>query len=518
MSPPDHNLARLVFRHAVSSPERLALEIPITWDSEGVQEIERVTFAELALRAASAQSGLRQAGLRPGDRLVVMLEVSIGMYALALGAMAAGMTVVLVDAGMTKRRIVQAIVDANAKVIVSTRAVLRARWLVPKLWGMKGLTADDAFAESKQLTVLPRGEDDQALITFTSGSTGRPKGADRTHRLMVAQHLALADLLPPHPSDVDMPCFPVVALHNLACGVPTVMPAVDLRAPASVSPPALFAQMQSTGVRTLSGAPAFISALTSWMVTRGYTLPAVRRVAVGGAPVSRALCAEVLMAFPEADARIVYGSTEAEPISSVSMRDVVASGGDGYLVGEVVPAAQVRIVNLPDDAPVLDHRGLDPYDVVVGEIVVSGAHVNRRYIDNPTADRANKVFGLDGTVWHRTGDVGHFDGAGRIWLTGRTADLVEHRGYVVHPLPVEATLDGLAGVRRAAIVATDGQRANVVVELEGGHANHSVVRVVQDELTRLGLGSVPVRTVDAIPVDGRHNSKIDRPALRRRFS
>ena len=254
MSPPDHNLARLVFRHAVSSPERLALEIPITWDSEGVQEIERVTFAELALRAASAQSGLRQAGLRPGDRLVVMLEVSIGMYALALGAMAAGMTVVLVDAGMTKRRNVQAIVDANAKVIVSTRAVLRARWLVPKLWGMKGLTADDAFAESKQLTVLPRGEDDQALITFTSGSTGRPKGADRTHRLMVAQHLALADLLPPHPSDVDMPCFPVVALHNLACGVPTVMPAVDLRAPASVSPPALFAQMQSTGVRTLRGA------------------------------------------------------------------------------------------------------------------------------------------------------------------------------------------------------------------------------------------------------------------------
>ena len=74
-----------------------------------------------------------------------------------------------------------------------------------------------------------RGED-PALITFTTGSSGRPKGAERSHRFLCAQHLALDREIPYRPDDIDLPVFPVFALNNLAGGVATVLPAIDLAA------------------------------------------------------------------------------------------------------------------------------------------------------------------------------------------------------------------------------------------------------------------------------------------------
>ena len=517
----DRNLVTLVLRHAVTRPDSLALSIATQWDEGRVTHSEDVSYRELAIRVADVQAGLRNAGLQAGDRVIVMLGVSIEMYAIALAVLASGMTAVLVDGGMSKRRIVQSITAANAKVIISTKALLRYRMLIPSMWRLKAMTPDQVVCRAEGLEVVPRGADDHALITFTSGSTGRPKGADRTHRLMIAQHLALADLLPPRSSDIDMPCFPVVALHNLACGVPTVMPAVDLRAPAQVEPAVVLDQINRCQITSLSGAPAFIDALVSWMASTGTTAKTVRRVAVGGAPVSKALCARVLAAFPGASATVVYGSTEAEPIAAVSMQDVVDAEGHGYLVGAPVASASVAIVALPRTPPLLDHRGITPYvvpDDGSGELVVAGEHVNRHYFDNPTADSENKVYALDGQVWHRTGDVAHTDAFGRIWLTGRTADLVHHGARVVHPLPIEARIDQIPGVARSALVAHErASSGEVAVQLDAACVASAVLEAVTEALRAVDLAGLGVRQVASIPVDGRHNSKIDRPALRARL-
>jgi olefin beta-lactone synthetase len=105
-----------------------------------------------------------------------------------------------------------------------------------------------------------------ALITYTSGTTGRPKGSDRTHDLLIEQHLALSEHFPTQEDDVDMPCFPVVTLHNLAEGVSTVMPCVDFAAPSEVNASVVVDQARRAKVTRISGAPAYLSAISRHLV------------------------------------------------------------------------------------------------------------------------------------------------------------------------------------------------------------------------------------------------------------
>ncbi|MBM4365221.1 MAG: AMP-binding protein, partial [Deltaproteobacteria bacterium] len=183
--------------------------------------------------------------------------------------------------------------------------------------------------------------------------------------------------------------------------------------------------------------------------------------------------------------------TEAEPIAALDVRsslDAMEEGereGLGALVGTPVPEIAVRVVR---------PGTLDEVDV--GEIVVSGAHVNRRYWDDPEADAANKI-DEGSTTWHRTGDTGRLDAQGRVWLVGRVADMVGE----LHPFPLEILAERVPGVRRAALVDAGGP----VLAYEGDEAAAEL---------RRATGIDRIARVDRVPVDRRHNAKIDRARLR----
>lgn len=519
----------MVLRHAADKPDALALVVPtLSADGSGYTEAT-LSFGELGLRVSAAMRGLRAQGFERGDRIILMAPLSTDLYALLLALLAQGMSAVFIDTGMGKSKILEAIEDAKAQAILSVSALLKYRWFLRPLRRLKHYSADSSGFGVKPMSALfkpPQGgaisealsthADEHALITFTSGSTGRPKGADRTQGLLVAQHLALAEHFPAGEDEVDMPCFPVVTLHNLCCGVPTVLPAVDFKAPGSVNPDFVFAQIARWGVTRMSGAPAYIERLVSDLEARQATETRVRQLGVGGAPTPISLCARVARVFPQTEAQVIYGSTEAEPIASVDMGEILASEAQattlGHLVGQVAHAANVALVDLPEPPPALDERGMDPYRVApgeAGELCVSGPHVNRSYLDNPEANRENKLYAPDGAVWHRTGDVASVDAEGRLWLRGRTKDLVRHQGRGIHPLPVEAAISALSGVRRAALINTSAHPEGVIV-IEG----EAEAELLQGALETFALGALEQVRVSAIPMDYRHQSKIDRVALR----
>lgn len=526
------NVAALALRHARATPHRLALAIPTTWGPEGVTSCQRATYSELGQRVQAFSAGLRGSGFRPGDRVVLLFPVSVDLYALALALLASGLAVVMVDAGMGPARILRAIRDSSAVAVVSVSALLKYRFLAPPLWGRRLYAVDSSGLLLRPfealvgdpacpLQILPRAAEDHALITFTSGSTGRPKGADRTHGLLRAQHYALsASFSDTEGEDVDLPCFPVAALHNLAGGITTVLPAVDFRAPATVEPAVVLKQIAEHAVKRFSGAPAYMERLVAFMERTGERTEGVRRVTVGGAPISSRLCARILRLFPGAACHVLYGSTEAEPMAVVDMAEVVAASGEGYLVGRPAALTDLAVVSLPDPPPALDGRGIAPYRVprgAEGEVVVHGPHVNRRYVNNPEADREFKLVGPGGDVWHRTRDVGRVDEHGRLWLTGQLGGEVEHRGRVLQPLAFEAVVNAIDGVRRAALVAHRlAPEGELVVEPEPGREPADVIDAVHAFLAARGLPTLAIRTLDRIPVDRRHNSKVDRPALRAR--
>ena len=526
------NFASLILRHGSERPDHPALVLPTEWNDEGVVEQESVTYAELAQRIAAFATGLESRGWGPGDRIVVIMPVCVDLYALVMAILARGMTAVLIDTGMGVRRVLQAVQIANPVALVSMKAVLRYRWLLPPLWRLKkfsrdskglGVTALDDLAEapSTDFCALDRSFDDEALITFTSGSTGLPKGADRTHGLLTEQHLALDANFPSQPSDVDMSCFPVVALHNLCCGITVALAPVDLRQPGEADPRPIVAHARKMGATSLSGAPAYMRRLADHMKASDERLPQVKRVFVGGAPVPAALVDDLLEVFSETDTQIVYGSTEAEPVAHVAMAEAAEAVGEGHIVGRPVDQVDLVVANLPAGEVDTDERGIEPYLVrsgELGEVLVSGKHVLRRYIDNREATEANKVTCPDGMMWHRTGDVGRLDEHGRLWLVGRMKDRFRSSGRFLDPYPVEGALSPMAGVATVAVIAHDGApngAAAIVLEESATEAEvGTTARVLLDEL---GWPDVAIAFVKQIPFDPRHNSKVDRVTLRKQL-
>ena len=279
--------------------------------------------------------------------------------------------------------------------------------------------------------------------------------------------------------------LPIFALSSLAAGATVVFPTMDLRKPASVDPRRALKTLRRERVTVSTASPAFFAPIVAHMRATGQTWDGMRAVFTGGARVPAALLAGLRQVFPNARVEAVYGSTEAEPIAGNADVDAALAGeadGRGALVGRPVREVDVR-VTVPGT--------LDPADGI-GEIVVAGAHVNPAYFRDDEANRRTKLREGD-RVWHRTGDCGRLDAQGRLWLVGRVGEDVDGQW----PFPVEARAEAVPGVRKAAFMP------GPLVCWEGTAEDAAVARAL----------ALPTRRLPRIPVDRRHNAKVDRPAL-----
>ena len=442
---------------------------------------------------------------------------------------------------MGREKIKMALDDSNARAIISMKALLKWFWLISPMWKLDRLAIDGSGlgfkSLSKQLNkvkhehcaravqVVKRSATDHGLISFTSGSTGRPKGADRTHSSLIQQHLAIRSHWPDKSHDIDCPCFPVMVLHNLSCGMTTVMPKVDLAQPANVDAAQVVAQIEQYQITRISGAPAYIQKLVDYSIVHNKSNASIETLVVGGATVSVELAKDILAAFPNAYARIVYGSTEAEPISSIEIKQYLKSSQTtrGYLVGK--PAEQVEILIANVSAQTACEQDLLKHNVArgdVGEILVSGRHVLKQYVDNPSANAENKIRRSQHDkndhypVWHRTGDTGFLDDTGQLWLTGRVKDSLVLNDSVLQPYPLEQAMDNVTGIVRSALIHVNDA---LHVFIQNGVASSQTMTAdvrceIEQILEAAGLHHFNINVIEKMTVDGRHNSKIDRVALR----
>ena len=299
-----------------------------------------------------------------------------------------------------------------------------------------------------------------------------------------------------------------------------MIPDADLRRPAAIAPAPVLRQMASASVTRVAASPAFLDRLARHALSLpGYVSP-FAEIYTGGAPVFPGVLRRLHAMAPQARLVAVYGSTEAEPIAAVEWNDIspddvrrMESGG-GLLAGQPVAAIELRVVADQWGAPVgpltsqaLDAMTLDSGDV--GEIVVAGSHVLPGYLGG-AGDHETKIRVGHG-VWHRTGDAGYRDDRGRVWLLGRCSAAIGAGANRLYPFAVECAALTVDGVERCALVEHEGQRI-LVVELMRSTQADTAARL----LSRLAWARLDaVREVPALPVDRRHNAKIDYPALRK---
>jgi acyl-CoA synthetase (AMP-forming)/AMP-acid ligase II len=360
-------------------------------------------------------------------------------------------------------------------------------------------------------------DDEPGLITFTSGSTGVPKAAVRTHGFLLAQHRTLSHALDFRGGEVDLITLPVFVLANLASGLTSVLAATDLSKPGTPDIDAVKAQCARHAVTRCAASPAFFDAIQR----SGKGLPSLEKVFTGGAPVFPDLLRRLRKELPDAVIDSVYGSTEAEPIAHFSAdeadaeTDSLTLAGAGLCSGTPVADISLRVIADSWGQPLgpFDEMAFDALAVPhrqAGEIVVAGDHVLQGYLGG-IGDTETKIRVSD-RIWHRTGDAGWMDEMGRIWLLGRCSEKLPvfpapdglPDQALRYPFAVECALrERFPGVRIAAM-NWKGSRALVIEGEEIAGLREAAA----------ALGMADLRYVPRIPLDRRHNAKIDYPALR----
>jgi acyl-CoA synthetase (AMP-forming)/AMP-acid ligase II len=374
--------------------------------------------------------------------------------------------------------------------------------------------------------------DDPCAILYTTGSTGPAKPSLYTHRAFCqvfrnAHHSWRWD--PEKEIPVDLAVFPAFLFIPISAGGTMVVPPIDFsrQGPAQVNPAAMIQVINDCGVQSFFGAPILIENLAREALTRNMTMPTLKRVIGGGAPVFGPVeeMLQQVMA-PDGELAANYGATEALPSTEMGSREHLAGiwemteKGAGICVGYALPGVELKIIDIVDGPIDSIEDTSEPDEGKVGEILVRGKHVSPEYYLDAESTRKNKVPDPEGN-WHRFGDTGYIDDQGRLWVCGRVSQRVKAASGNVFPLLVEPLFDAHPKVRRSGLVGVPGPGGELPVlcvevepdvgrvELEGLHA----------ELVALAAGSTVASGIHKIlfkrrlPVDPRHNSKIERPHL-----
>lgn len=485
----------------------------------------RTSFAELHDQVMGIAGGLASLGLRPGDRVAMLTPPGVDLLAAVYAVWRAGGVTVIADRGLGLRGLGRAVRGAHVSWLIgppqavaaarTLRWAPRARAIVvgPKQRFGAVATLADLARSTAPLPALP-GADDAAAVLFTSGATGPAKGVRYRHCQLVAQAQALVDTYAITADDRLVAAFAPFALYGPALGIPSTIPDVDVTEPGTLTAGALAAACASIDATIVFASPAALANVVRTATPGDARLAGVRLLLSAGAPVPVATLRSMAALCPAAELHTPYGMTESLPVADISLAEIEAVGaGRGVCVGHPVAGASVLIAPLGFDAGEVV-AGVAP--LAMGEVLVRAAWVSEGYDQLWRTQRDSRPADAAGNVWHRSGDVGHLDAAGRLWIEGRVVHVIHSDRGPLTPVPVEVAVERLEGIDRCAAVGVGPlgcQQLVVVVEDAHGTdglADDDVARRVRGEVNEALAAVLSVR---ALPVDIRHNTKIDRTAL-----
>jgi len=474
------------------------------------------SFAEFHDRVMGVAGALAARGVKPGDRVAVMVQPGVDLLSTAYGCWRAGAVTVIADRGLGLRGLGAAVRAADVSLVIGAPQALAAarsmRWAPgAALLSVRALVKLAALGSP--LPPAPKAGDPAAIL-YTSGATGPAKGVRYRHGQMAAQRDALAALYGITQSDRLVAAFAPFALYGPAFGITSTIPNVDVAAPGTLTADALAAAVTSVEATIVFASPAALLNVNTTANGRHTVFSKLRLVLSAGAPVPIATLRATAALCPNAELHTPYGMTECLPVADIDLNEIDEAGaGNGVCVGQPVPGVSVLIAALGLDAD----RALESLPVgTTGEVVVRAPWVSDGYNKLWRTEHEARPRTSDGRVWHRSGDVGHIDPQGRLWIEGRSVHVIYADGNPITPVPVEVAVEALDGVAKVAavgvgpvgcqqlvVVVQDAQRPvgladDVLVERVRAASPHAVAAVI---------------TVHTLPVDIRHNTKIDRTAV-----
>lgn len=446
------NLASILTESAGRSPGSPAIRL-------GEAEL---SYGDLDDGSARLATMLREKGVRPGDRVGVMLpnvpEFPIAYY----GVLRAGAIVVPMNVLLKRREIAFYVEDSGTKVLLAWHGFCDeagdgAAEAGAELVEIEPAAFAATLAELEPTPGLAEtDEDDTAVILYTSGTTGKPKGAELTHANLARN----ADVSSRTTSEIGaddvvlgaLPLFhsfgQTVAMNaSLSVGAClTLVPKFD--------PGEALATMQRDGVTHFYGVPTMYGALLHHPERESFDTSSLRICITGGA----SMPVEVLRGFEDAfGAKVMegYGLSETSPVACSNHPDKERKAGS---IGTPIEGVEMRVVN-ENDEPVEQGE--------VGEIVIRGHNIMKGYWRRPEATEEAMRGG-----WFHSGDMARVDEDGFFYIVDRKKDLIIRGGYNVYPREVEEVLYEHPKIREAAVVGVPhdqwGEEIGAAVVLHDG--------------------------------------------------
>ncbi|MEJ2095825.1 MAG: fatty acid CoA ligase family protein [Deltaproteobacteria bacterium] len=536
------NVAAYLTRMAEKRPYQRAVVVSAGRQANGYPAAyAHLTFRQLERETDCLAYGLDEMGIGRGMRTILMVQPSLEFFVIIFTLFKIGAVPVVVDPGMGIRRMMSCLAESKAAALIGIPAAHLLKTFYPGFFktvkhhvtvGRRWFWRGKSLAQLRKtpwqtFPVTDTQADETAAILFTTGSTGPAKGAVYTHGIFDAQVRHIQSKFQIQPGEIDLPTFPLFALFDPALGMTAVVPNMDPTKPAQVNPHNIIGPILHHGVTNMFASPALLNRVGRYGAKKNIQLPTLKRVISAGAPAlpqnlerfSRMLNKEAQI-FPG------YGATEAMPVAVMGSHEILSETrklseqGFGICVGRAFDGLKVKIIRISDNA--IEHWSgdLELPSGEIGEIVVQGDVVTRRYFDRIRDDMMSKITEHD-TFWHRMGDLGWMDKDGRLWFCGRKSHRVITSRGTLYTVPCEAIFNNHPSVFRSALVGIGPkpeQQPVICIELENPAGKKQRAKI-ETELHALATSSVITQSIRRIlfhrsfPVDIRHNSKIFREKL-----
>ncbi|HEX6776977.1 MAG TPA: long-chain fatty acid--CoA ligase [Ktedonobacterales bacterium] len=436
-------LGELVARAAAQDPNKTAI----------LFKDQQMTYGELNAKVNKVANGLKQLGVKQGDRVALYIHNLPQFVEAFYGAQVVGATVIPMNVMYKAGEIQYIINDAGVKAIITLAPfypnVQSIRDQAPSLEQAIVLAADQApgatlwhqaFAgQSDQATPAAGNEDDVAVILYTSGTTGKPKGAMLTHRNLIGnvQQCDQIERLKVSADDIVWLGLPMFHSYALSVGMNScVCHGATMDIMERFDPTASLEMFQKDTVSIVLAAPPMYIAWVNHPNVSSYDLSSIRVASSGAA----ALPVAVLEKFHHLTGVEImegYGLTETSPVATTNAAGPVTKPGS---IGPAIPQMEIKIVDDNDnEVPVGE----------AGELVCRGLNVMKGYFNKPEANE--EAFRND---WFHTGDIAKVDEDGYYYIVDRKKDMILVSGFNVYPREVEEVLYRHPKIADAAVVAT----------------------------------------------------------------
>ena len=427
---------------AAANPHRIAM----------VDGARRATYEAFFTQAAACAAALRARGLQSGECVAIVLPNRLEAATAIYGIWLAGGVAVPLNAQARVRDFVPWLRHCDARIVVHEHGHVDVEEALKDIGTTTQALPLDEHTGFTDAGVVESGNPaphSLAMLLYTSGTTGAPKGVMLSHANLLANAEAVIDYLQLTADDSVLDVLPFYyaygasVLHtHLLTGARIVL------APSLAFPPLLVQALKAESITGFCGVPSTYSLLLEHVQLSAEAAPSLRYLTQAGGAMPTRLVERLRDALPHVRLFLMYGQTEATSrLAYLPPEHIDTRPGS---VGRALRDVEIRIRGE-------DGRWAGPGET--GEVCARGPNIMLGYWNNPEATATALRDG-----WLHTGDLGHLDADGYLYLAGRRSDMIKTGAHRVNPADVEEAITELPWVIEAAVVGVDDDVLGQVIK------------------------------------------------------